>query len=59
MQEGCDTPYGKNACIDNLPSDMSCSAVGCEFTVTELAKMFFLLFFLGGACCKACGILVP
>ena len=38
---------------------MSCSAVGCEFTVTELAKMFFLLFFLGGACCKACGILVP
>lgn len=44
MQEGCDTPYGKNACIDKLPSGMSYSAVGCEFIATELARIFFTIF---------------
>ena len=39
-------PYEKNACIDKLPSGMSYSAVSCEFTVTELARMFFTI--LGG-----------
>ena len=57
MQKSCDMPYEKNACIDKLPSGMSYSAVSCEFTVTELARMFFTI--LGGACCEACGILVP